>query len=142
MITIAPNSWPGFGGLYKFNAVAIFSYVINNVVYNADLEYDRHNRAYRILDSHTLVPPFEVDPEGSELLYMSAGNMSMIYQRRSNGRFVELTPRQPGFIGRYLIMTLEIPLPNGQAVDGQFPAIELEPIEEEIYDRSDYKFIE
>ena len=137
MIRIAPNSWPGFGGLYKFNEAGIFSYVINNVVYNAYLEYDRHIRAHRILNSHTLVPPFEVDLQGSEVLYISSENMYMLYQRRSNGRFVELIPRQSEFVGHYLMMTLEIPLPNGQAVDGEFPGIELDPIEDEIYGRFD-----
>ena len=96
-ITIAPNSWPGFGGLYYGRPAPMdieldLDYIINNVFYIAyTLDEDIEGRN---LNNMTLISPFNVDPNGSQILLIDFLNTFMFYQRLSNGRFVELLPRR------------------------------------------------
>ena len=126
-ITIAPNSWPGFSGLYYLDT--FFDYIIN------DHAYDGYNLVQRsaavdideILTDWDLVPPFNVDTHGSQILVLNMGDIYMFYQQQYNGQFVELIPRQSNveISSRINSNILKIPLPNGQLVLETFAFQEL-----------------
>ena len=136
-ITIGPNAWPGFTGLFYLNGR--FRYIINNAVY-----YETDLRRHVILGSRVdldyvlthgeLVPAFNIDPQGSEILIIQFEDKDMLYQQQSDGQFVELLPRQGNFLGDEMIdfKILKIPLPNGIDLDGQFEVLPLHPIDNTI----------
>ena len=135
MITIAPNSWPGFGGLYHSPGEE-FSYIINNRVYNINLERYNDDEINNIVTNWNLVPSFEVDPQGSDILIIESYNKYMLYQKRSNGLFVELIPRMDSEpFARSEVSLIKIPFPNGWETDNIFMTIELEQIDDTIFNR-------
>jgi hypothetical protein len=112
MISIANNSWPGFQGLYHSTDDGYY-YLINN---NSYLAYNLQKFDDAIVANSRLILPFTVDPAGSQLLAINLGNVHMIYQLNSTGRFVELLSRQPNPGLLSMIGILEVPLPNGHEV--------------------------
>ena len=142
MITIGPNSWPGFQGLYHTQGE--FVYVINDEVYETlflerveEGEEDDELSVQQVLNEWNLVPSFQVDPQGSDILLLISPSRDryMLYQRKSDGRFVELIPRQEGQFEEYDITMLKIPSPNGEEIDGEFTALASESIDDFIVGR-------
>jgi hypothetical protein len=133
MITISPNTWPGFGGLYYNNNDGDFDYIIHSLVYNTDLVRTDQYTVNEVL-AWSLVPSFEVDPRGSNILVIESDDRYMLYQQ-IDGLFVELLARQPGFFIPNTIYMLLTPSNDRIEVDDQYSAIQLDEINESILNR-------
>lgn len=129
MITIGPNAWTGFQGLYYSETV--INYMINNRVYDSQSLEREEYPTQEVLNTWSLVPSFQVDPQGSRILWLESENKYMLYQKQ-NGRYVELIPRQLGSFSNCLAFIVRIPLPNGYEVDGYFQEMELEEISDSL----------
>lgn len=134
-ITIAPNRWPGFQGLYYRNGN--FVYIINYRVYSGS-----NLHRYSLLDTNVdevirdweLIPSFNVDPHSSQILAVNSDSQRMFFQQ-SNGRFIELLRRQGRHYTSLQVQILKIPLPNGINMGEVFQELTLEPIDEDIIDQ-------
>ena len=134
-IIISYNSWSGFIGLFFLDGS--FNYVIDNRAYNAEdlVRYGPLVDVDEILRDWDRVPAFNVDPQGSQVLAIESEDEYMIYQQRSNGQFIELTPRLGRSFYRINTHILKIPLPNVRVVEGVFEEFPLRPIDESVLER-------
>ena len=109
MISIAPNSWPEFQGLFHQNGE--FIYRINYRIYNAytlDLiQGHLEGRWEKLL-------PFDIDSQGSQVLVIIGGGRYKLFQQSSNGDFIGLSPQRCIIFPEIRIRTLKIPQPNGR----------------------------
>ena len=152
-LLLAPNSWPGFQGFYSLyvdDDLSDFVYIINDVVYDAETLDDVEVYGNRIeptspqeiIDRYELVPPLNIDPNGSQLLAIQMNDepIDLIYQQQSNGRFIELTnwgEDEDNFQHNINdVKILNVPLPNGIDVnlDSNFQGIQLTELDTDIVD--------
>lgn len=133
-ITIGPDSWPGFQGLYYHFAqlsgpLPIYFYIINDIIYESEnLSSERQPDFQQI---HNF-PPFNISTNGSKILAVVMGYNIMLYQQLPNGQFVELLPRS-GEYGQFEDADiLLVPLPNGRPMRNRFPILPLSEIDASI----------
>lgn len=139
LLTIEPNSWPGFRGLFVKDD--LFRYVVNDHIYKArnlllagkklrngeimeyTLDYILDNDEYREY------PSFNIDVNGSEILVLYMGVNSMLYQQLANGQFIELMPRQAQYQEILDIFTIQVPLPGGRQENYKLPKLDLRKLD-------------
>lgn len=139
LLTIEPNSWPGFRGLFIKDD--LFRYVINDRIHKArnlllagrrlsNREIMEYSLDY-ILDNdeYQQCPSFTIDTSGSEILVLYMGINSMLYQQLSNGQFIELLPRQSQYQEILDVFTIQIPLPGGIEENNKLPRLDLRKID-------------
>jgi hypothetical protein len=108
MLTVAPNMFPNFQGLYYYigsDPKPRFYYYINEKLYNVrnfykmDLDFNNY---------YKLMPSFTIDPTGSQIVAVNLSYQTMLYQKLQNGRFVPL---------------LSEPIVYGQLDEGEEPEL-------------------
>lgn len=90
MLTVAPNMFPGFQGLYYYigsDPKPRFYYYINNKLYNVRSFYKMN---LDFSNYFKLMPSFTIDPTGSQIIAVSLSYQIMLYQKLQTGRFVPI----------------------------------------------------
>jgi hypothetical protein len=132
MLTVAPNMFPGFQGLYYYidneGYHKYFSCIQNSLYYTTG-----HNNFNIIQDDNILrisrrFPSFDMDLNGSKIFAIVLGIEIMLYQKGSNGQFRKLfdIPEVSGQENEYRnleVDIIDIPDRNGRPL----PLIEPEP---------------
>ena len=145
-IILASNSWPGFQGFYSLfvdDHLSDFVYIINNIVYQAETldkvsVYSDLVNPNDITNNYELVPPLNIDPNGSQLLAIQMHDepIDLIYQQQSNGRFIELTNWGDDDFQHIIndVKILDAPLPNGIELNATFERMSLRELNTDIVD--------
>ena len=127
MLTIAPNMFPGFQGLYYqfLGEEGMYSYVINNIVYNAEdfyrsIFYDPNITIEQFQRNAIVFPSFNIDPNGSQILAVNVNSNIMLYQQLEDDTFIKLLENSeiyddPNY--RFVdVRILRVPGPNNQEI--------------------------
>ena len=134
LLTIEPNSWPGFRGLFFKDDS--FRYIIDDHIHQANNlilagrrlnngEIMEYSLDY-IFDEYQQCPSFTIHTTCSDVLILYMGSNFMIYQQLADGQFIELIPRQGQYQEITNIFTIIIPLLGGHpSEDYQLPRLNL-----------------
>ena len=123
MLTVAPNMFPGFEGLYYVleEEDIEYYYIINDIVYKAgSLEQSHEFSRERLLNRGQLFPSFNINTNGSQILAADINLNIMMYQQQPDGQFIKLLENPESYdevvASYYASRILKVPLPNGQEV--------------------------
>ena len=128
-LRFAPGSWLGFGGLYYHRSnskILNLEYIIDEVAYNAP-NLERKEQEINFYELN-VVPPFNINVTGSEILVIDLGNTFMFYQQLDD-EFIELLPRRNQPSLEATIYILKIPLLDEREINGRFQELPLKPID-------------
>jgi hypothetical protein len=129
MLSIEPGYFPGFQGLYYYfrpsdgwglTGIEYF-YLIDDIIYNAE-NFSRVNMSIdELLADGKVLPSFDIDPNGSQILGIDIEYSIMLYQKHSDGTFRKLLENPDVYTDRYggssyKIKILRIPSQDNQEI--------------------------